>query len=145
MQYHFRVHKEKRGYWAECVELHGCQTQANSKEALKKNMSEAVNLYLSEDVFSGLVFPLPKAKAHGNSVMAVNVSPRVALATYLRFFRKKMGLTQKKMAELIGLRGVFSYQRLESPKTANPEWETLVRIKKVIPSLPLDELALQTS
>jgi antitoxin HicB len=141
MQYHFKIHKEKTGYWADCIELCGCQTQAGSRTGLRKNMHEALNLYLNEDVLSKLSFPLPKKQMHGRNIATVSVSHRVALATWLRFIRRKMGLTQKKMAKLLGMNGVFSYQRLESPGTANPEWETIVRIKKAIPEIPLDDLA----
>ncbi len=49
MRYHFKIHEEKNGFWAECLELPGCVTQGNSKEELKKNMQEALNLYLEEE------------------------------------------------------------------------------------------------
>lgn len=32
MQYHFRIHKDQDGLWAECVELPGCMTQAAKKK-----------------------------------------------------------------------------------------------------------------
>lgn len=48
MRYHFKVHKEKEGFWAECIELEGCVTQADTKEELNLNMQEALNLYLEE-------------------------------------------------------------------------------------------------
>ena len=48
MKYHFKVHKEGNGYWAECVELLGCITEADSIDELQKNMEEALNLYIEE-------------------------------------------------------------------------------------------------
>ncbi len=141
MKYHFKVHKEGKGYWAECLELEGCQTQADKISELEKNMKDALNLYLNEELDTKLVFPLPKKKANGANIRVVSADPRVALAVHLRYLRKKRNLTQKKIAELLGLAGIYSYQRLESPKTANPEWLTLVRIKKLFPELNLDDIA----
>jgi antitoxin HicB len=40
MKYHFKIHKEGKGFWAECIELSGCFTEADSKEELRKNMHE---------------------------------------------------------------------------------------------------------
>lgn len=48
MRYHFKVHKEGKGFWAECLELKGCITQGNSKKELLENMQESLNLYLEE-------------------------------------------------------------------------------------------------
>ncbi len=39
-----------------------------------------------------------------------------------------------------GLERTYSYQRLENPKTANPEFETLIRIKRAFPELDFGEL-----
>ena len=48
MKYHFKIHKEKNLYWAECIELKGCVTQGKTLVELKKNMAEALNLYIEE-------------------------------------------------------------------------------------------------
>lgn len=48
MKYHFKVHREGKGYWAECIELVGCITEADSIEELRKNIQEALNLYIEE-------------------------------------------------------------------------------------------------
>lgn len=45
MRYHFKVHKEKEGFWAECIELPGYVTQADTNEDLGLNMQEALNLF----------------------------------------------------------------------------------------------------
>ena len=48
MNYHFKIYKEKTGYWAECLELPGCKTQGDTIEELKLNAHEALSLYLDE-------------------------------------------------------------------------------------------------
>lgn len=60
MYYHFKIHKEKNGYWAQCIELKDCITQADTLDELHKNLYEALNLYLNEPDSSSIHFPLPK-------------------------------------------------------------------------------------
>ena len=141
MKYHFRIHKEKKGYFAKCLELRGCMTQGRNLEALKRNMEDALNLFLDEPPNSKIIFPLPSKKKIGRkAVVEVAVEPRVALAFLLRKFRLQQNLTQAEAAKKLGMKGLYSYQRLESSQTANPEFETIIRIKKAYPALRLDEL-----
>jgi antitoxin HicB len=44
MKYHFKIYKKDGGYWAQCIELEGCITQADTLKELYKNMQEALNL-----------------------------------------------------------------------------------------------------
>ena len=57
MKYHFKIHREKNGYWSECVELTGCRSQGDDKEELLLNTKQALDLYLSESEFSDVLFP----------------------------------------------------------------------------------------
>lgn len=47
MNYNFKIHREDNGFWAECVELEGCNTQGDSPEDLIKNIKEALEVYLN--------------------------------------------------------------------------------------------------
>lgn len=47
MNYNFKIHSEDNGYWAECIELEGCNTQGDSLEELIKNIKEALEVYLN--------------------------------------------------------------------------------------------------
>jgi antitoxin HicB len=142
MRYHFKVHKEGTGFWAECVELQGCQTQGKNREELEKNMAEVLNLYLSEPEDSTLTFPLPKKMKLRKNLVNVPVDPSVALAFLLKRFRHQKHLTQREVANLMGLQGsLYKYQRLEQPKTANPELKTRVLLRKAFPNFDLDLLA----
>ena len=140
MRYHFKVHKDGQGFWAECIELKGCRTQAKNRATLLNNMREALNLYLDEPADSKAIFPLPKKRCPGRNVAAVPVEPKVALSFLLRRHRLVKGLTQTQAAERLGLRGLYSYQRLENSKTANPQFETIIKIKRIFPDLDIDEL-----
>lgn len=140
MRYHFKIHKAVDGYSAEGVELPGCKTQADTKDELLQNMHEALHLYLNEPEGSKLVLPLPKKQPKSRMIVSVTVEPRVAFASLLRRTRLLRKMTQKEAAEKAGIRGLYSYQRLESGHTANPELETLAKLKKAFPELKLDDV-----
>lgn len=141
MKYHFKIHKSKKGYWAECLELEGCVTQADSMIELRANMKEALNLWLDEPDQHDFMPPFPQKRALSKNVVAVDVDPRIALAITLRHLRQSKHLTQKQVAEAMGMRNLYTYQRLESSRTANPELITLARLKVVFPELNLNDIA----
>lgn len=140
MEYHFRAHKEGDGYWAACVELKGCVSQGQTLQELKRNVKEALDLYLDEPEDSRVLFPLPRRHVRGKRIIAVPVDPQIALALLLRMERLKKGLSQKEAAVRLGV-PLYSYQRLEHAKTANPEWKTLVKLLRVFPHLMLRQAA----
>ena len=41
------VEKDENGYYAYCPQLEGCQSQGGTLEEIKKNIKEAIDLYLS--------------------------------------------------------------------------------------------------
>lgn len=137
MRYHFKIHKERNGYWGECIELKGCLSQGDNIEDLKKNLQEALNLYLDEPEESDVVFPLPKRRVAARNLIAVAVDPQIALASLVRSERLKRRWSQKLAAKELGM-PLYSYQRLEHSKTANPEWKTLIKLRRVFPDLDLN-------
>jgi len=145
MYYHFKIHKEPDGYWAECVELEGCVTQGDSFNELQKNTEEALNLYLDEPDNSDVTFPMPDKEVKGENIVGVSVLPKIAFALMMRILRKQRGLTQSEIAKLLGMNNIYSYQRLERSKQANPSLTTLAKIKKVFPDLNVDEILLSGS
>ena len=140
MKYHFKIQSEKKGYLAFCVELEGCQTQADSKTELLRNMEEALNLYLSEPFSSRHMFVRPKKDLSGRNIVAVSVAPSVAFANRMRELRIRYGLTQVEMKKRLGIKNLSNYQRLEDPLRANPEWKTLFLIKKSFPKFKVEDL-----
>ena len=135
MKYHFKTHRDKKGYWAECIELAGCRTQGNDKKELVVNMKEALDLYLSEPETSSVVFPEPRKNMKAKNVVEVQVSPSIAFALQLRQIRLKRKLTQKAMMSFLGILHLSNYQRLENPKKANPELKTLFELQNQLPEL----------
>jgi predicted RNase H-like HicB family nuclease/DNA-binding XRE family transcriptional regulator len=139
MRYHFKVHKEKDGFWAECIELPGCVTQSDTKDELDLNMQEALNLYLEEVEDYEYLAPMPKASIkEERNVVEVPVDPSVALAFSIRYQRIKQGLTQREAADQLGMKAIYSYQRLE--KRCNPTLDLIYKLVLLFPALSLDKI-----
>lgn len=141
MFYHFKIHKEKKGYWAECLEIPGCSTQGDTLDELRKNASEALNLTLDEPVDSKIIYPLPlEVNETKRSVMEVRVDPSIAFAFLMRRVRLQKGLTQQQMKTLLEFKTLFSYQKLEKSRYANPTLKSLDSIKSHLPEFPIQLL-----
>jgi antitoxin HicB len=89
---------------------------------------------------SKTIFPAPEENVKGRNICRVTVDPKTAFAQTLRMTRIKKGLTQKEAADLIGMKNIYSYQRLESSKKANPALLTIARLKEVFPELKIGRL-----
>lgn len=138
MKYHFKVHKEDVGFWAQCIELPGCVTQADTMEDLQKNMEEALNLFIEEPEDSKDIAPLPNESIRlAKNVVEVHLDPQVAFAFMVRCNRLKNGLTQQEAAKKMGFDTIYSYQRLES-KRCNPSLKILTKIKRAFPDFSID-------
>jgi predicted RNase H-like HicB family nuclease len=119
MKYHFKVHKEKSGFWAECLELNACITQADTQEELYKNCEEALNLFLEEPIDSKIIFPLPDNSLDGeDGIIKIEVEPEIALAVILKSYGINSNMTQKQPAEMSRMKNIYTYKRVE--KKSNP-------------------------
>ena len=136
MKYHFRVHEENGSYWAEGIELDGCFSQGGTLDELKSNLYNVLNLYLDEPDNSSISFPLPDSSIKGDEIIEIQADPQVLFSMLLRQYRLKNKLTQKQAAEKMGMKNIYSYQRLE--RKANPNLKTIVKVKTAFPDLPLD-------
>jgi predicted RNase H-like HicB family nuclease len=114
---HFKIHREKKGFWAECLELDGCITQADNREEVYKKCEEVLNLFLEEPANSKIVFPL---------------------AVLLRNYRINSNMTQKQVAEMRGMKNIYSYQRLE--KKSNPTLAIINKTHTIFPDINLNYL-----
>ena len=138
MKYHFKVHKEGDGFWAECLELEGCFTQADSMKELGEMMQEALNLYISEPENSTRLANLPDDSIKKTkNIVEVPVDSEIAFSFLVRYHRIKHGMTQHQAAKKLGFDNINSYQRLERKK-CNPNLKTLSKIKAIFPEFSLD-------
>lgn len=144
MLYHFKVHKEKDGFWAQCMELPGCITQADTLHELQLNMQEALNLYIEEPSDSNDLAALPdESIKKSKNIVAVSVDTLIAFAFLVRYFRIKYGFTQQEAAKKMGFDTLYSYQRLEAKK-CNPSLKMIDRIKKIYPEFSIDQALSQS-
>lgn len=141
MIYHFKIHKEKKGYWAECIEIPSCSTQGDSLMEVTANAQEALNLLLDEPENSKIIFPLPfKNIKDSKNIIQAKVEPSIAFAFLMRRTRLKKGLTQSEMKSLLKFKTLFSYQKLERAKYANPTLKSMEHIKECLPEFPFQFL-----
>ncbi|MBL4818339.1 MAG: type II toxin-antitoxin system HicB family antitoxin [Deltaproteobacteria bacterium] len=140
MIYHFKIHREGKGYRAQGIEIPGCYTQGDSKKELEINMVEALNLAVSEPVKSTDFVPLPDTKIEpSRSIAEVALDPKIAFSYWVRRCRNAHRWSQETTASKMGFKSVYQYQRLESSKY-NPTLNTLTLVKSVFPELSLDAL-----
>ena len=138
MKYHFKVRKEGKFYWAQCVELEGCFTQATSIKNLQENMQIALNLYIQEPEDSQDLAVLPRKRLKKTrSIHEVPVDPAIAFAFMVRYHRIKNGITQNQAAKKMGFENMNSYQRLEG-KRCNPTLKMMQKVKSVFPEFSID-------
>lgn len=138
MKYHFQINKEERGYSAKCLELDGCITEGDTLEELEINMSNVLNLYLDEPQNSSRVFDYPNDNYKGDSIVEVRVLPEVAFGVILKHLRNKHNMTQQEVANKLGFKRIYGYQRYE--RKSNPKISTVGQILKVFPDFPLELL-----
>jgi len=137
MFYHFEVFREKDGLWAECVEFRGCKTQADSIGELEANCFESLNLFLEEPNESKIIFRLPDKELDKDpNFLKVEVEPEIGFAVLLKFYRNRHNWTQKEVASKLGMKNLYSYQRLE--KKSNPTLNIIKKVKTVFPEMSLE-------
>jgi len=144
MLYHFKIHKEAGRFWAECLELPGCFTQADTLNDLRKNMQEALNLYIQEPIDSSDLAVLPDSSIKkSKNIEEVPVDPTIAFSFLMKYFRIKHGYTQREAAQKMGFDTLYSYQRLESTK-CNPSLKLIAKIKQIYPEFSIDQALPQS-
>ena len=72
------------------------------------------------------------------NVVKVPVDPSIALAASIRRQRIKQGMTQKQVTQKLGMKQLYSYQRLE--RRCNPSFDLIIKILLIFPALSLDKI-----
>jgi predicted RNase H-like HicB family nuclease len=95
MKYHFKIHRENGKFWAECLELEGCLTQADSLEELHEMTKDALNVYISEPEDSKRFAKLPDDSIKRSKTIAeVALDANVALSFLKRFKNREFFTTE---------------------------------------------------
>jgi DNA-binding XRE family transcriptional regulator len=108
-------------------------TYGRNWEEAEEHSCEALSAALESDFERGSTLQKPtkrpKAK-RGERVVFVPIDAEVRAAYLLRSWRENAGLTQKDIAEQLGV-SYQAYQRMERPGRANLTIRTLKRIAKI--------------
>ncbi len=122
-----------KGIGAKFAEHPNIITYGHDWEHAGEMAREALSLCLETDYERG--FRLPKAKQpkakRGERVIFVPIDVEVHVAYMLRDLREKSGLTQKQVAERLGIT-YQSYQRMERPGRSNLSLATLARVARAL-------------
>lgn len=126
IKYKAKIQRDGEGYSVVFPDLPGCFSYGSTLDDAKVNAVEALDLYLEEA--NDPRWPLPKAINYkGKSYFWVAPSPDVSVPLMIREARKKRKLSQRKAAELLGMK-LQTYQKLEYLKKSNPTAFTLLKI-----------------
>ncbi len=124
MEYQAKVTKEGRHWLAEFPDCPGCQTFADSLEALRAEAEDALTGWVETALQVGDVPPRPAYAA--KKALRVAIPPRLALRVQLRWAREAAGLTQAKLAKRAGVTQQ-AIAKIEHPD-GNPTMETLEKV-----------------
>ena len=139
MYYHFKIYEENSGFWAECIELNGCNSEGDTLAELKENLNEALYLYLDEPPGTNMTFPLPDdSVSETDDIISIPVDPKQALSILLRSYRISKRMTQASFQDKLGMKNRNSYVRLE--QNSNPSLETLNLLKTTFTDFPIDKV-----
>ena len=124
---------EGTGVGARFIEPPNVTTYGTEWDHAKQAAQEALAAALEVDFEQGYHLPAatrPKA-AKGARVVFVPLEPDVRMAYVLRDLREQEGLTQRQVAERIGIT-YQSYQRMERPGRSNLSLATLARVARAL-------------
>ncbi len=102
-------------------------------EHAEEMAQEALSASLEADFEQGYVLPRtkkPRAKK-GQKVIFIPLEPEVRMAYLLRSWRESAGLTQKQIANRLGV-SYQAYQRMERPGRSNLTVHTLDRVARAL-------------
>ncbi|MBT3236350.1 MAG: type II toxin-antitoxin system HicB family antitoxin [Bdellovibrionales bacterium] len=131
MKYYAKITKQKdRSYLVEFPELEGCITEGRTLAEAKEFASEALHGWLASNCDRDLNIPGPKAR-RAKYYYPIGVEVNIAFAILLRRTRQQRGLSQKQVANRLGI-SQQAYSKLEAPLKANPSLSTLQKISDAL-------------
>lgn len=130
IMYPARIWKESNtSYSVEFPDLPGCFSSGRSLAEAKVHAEEALTAYL-ESLDSRRI-SIPEASCiSGPDMYPVAPPLNVSFAIALKQEREKLGLTQKEVAQKMGV-AWSAYQRIENPRKTNPTLSTIEKLQKV--------------
>lgn len=123
------VDKSSDSFLIEFPDCQGCQTFADTSDEVQAVAKEALEGWLETHLAERRVPPRPADRdtaPRGATLISVNVNPRLAVGLHVRWARIERDLSQKGLAELVGVTQQ-QIARLEDPD-GNPGLTTVERV-----------------
>jgi antitoxin HicB len=124
LRYPVLIRPDDGAFSVEVPDLDGCFTWGDTVEDALTNAREAISLWLQEAATGKTAAPVPSAI---ETPYHVEPALDVRVPLLVRERRKALGLTQKQVADALGVTYQV-YQRFESPLKGNLTLKTLTRI-----------------
>lgn len=131
INYYARIeyNKEDKVYEVSFPDFKNINTFGNTINEALEMAKDAINGYL--EVAYKISAEVPEAKEHkGKNLYCIRPSANIALAIILRWEREKKGLSQKSVADKLGV-AYQVYQKIETPKQSNPTLKTLEKLGEI--------------
>lgn len=125
----FELDEDGISYNVSFPDLEGCVTYGSNMDDAKKNAQEALSVYLESLDSRSKEIP-DASKLKGDNIEYVTPDIHIAFAIKIKKIRAQKGLTQKDVADKLGI-GWASYQRIENPRRTNPTLSTIHRLEQV--------------
>ena len=130
IKYQAKFHEDGGRFWAEFPDLPGCFAQGATRAACLEAAREALSLFLEEARDPQWRVPKPRERK-GRAYVWVRPEESVGVPLMIRQARLGLGLTQRQLAERIGIT-VQQLQKLETPRKSNPTVRMLSVISKAL-------------
>jgi antitoxin HicB len=130
IKYQARIHADDGRFWAEFPDLPGCFAQGPTRSACLAAAREALSLFLEEARDPKWEVPTPRLR-RGRVYVWVRPEESVAVPLMIRQARLRLGMTQRQLAERIGIT-VQQLQKLETPRKSNPTVRMLSEISRAL-------------
>lgn len=115
MYYVAKLTREGRHWLVDFPDCPGCQTFGDSKNEALEMAADALAGWLASSLKHGELPPVPKSRV-GRAMALVPVPARLAAVIMIRLRRCKLGLTQKQLADRLGV-SQQQVAKLEDPDT----------------------------
>jgi antitoxin HicB len=129
MYYVAKLRREGKRWLVDFPDCPGCQTFGDSRNEATQMAADALAGWLASILKHGELPPVPKSR-EGPSTVSVEVPARLAAVIMIRLRRAKLGLTQKQLAQRLGVTQQ-QVAKLEDPDTNS----SLASIEKAMRAL----------
>ena len=117
------------GYVVEFIDIPSCVTEGDTLEEAKTMAKEAISAMLYSLDSRKKTIPDPST-VKGKNIQYIEPELKIAFAITLKKERKRLGLSQKEVAERMNVNWSY-YQRIENPRRTNPTLGTIEKLQKV--------------